>query len=146
MTIAQQLKITTFPFEIKDENGRPIYREFISGYWWKCEYDQDGNEIYHEKSNGWWVKREYDQDGNEIYTEDSNGYIRDNRPKPEPEPKRETLEEAVERYEKTRVAHDELYVESNDIEDLKESYYYKGRRDECIKWQAEQFKNKGGDK
>jgi hypothetical protein len=52
-------------------------------------------------------------------------------------PKQETLEEAAELYEKTRVAHDELYIESNDIEDLKASYYYKGRRDECIKWQAE---------
>jgi hypothetical protein len=63
MTIAQQLKITTFPFEIKDENGNTIYREF---------------------SNKYWVKSEYDQDGNEIYAEDSYGDITDNRPKPEP--------------------------------------------------------------
>ena len=56
--------------------------------------------------------------------------------------KQETLEEAAELYEKTRVAHDELYVESNDIEDLKASYYYKGRRDECIKWQAERMFSK----
>ena len=53
--------------------------------------------------------------------------------------KQETLEEAAELYEKTRVAHDELYIKSNDIEDLKASYYYKGRRDECIKWQAERM-------
>jgi hypothetical protein len=58
---------------------------------------------------------------------------------PQEEPKQETLEEAAELYEKTRVAHDELYVESNDIEDLKASYYYKGRRDECIKWQAKRM-------
>jgi hypothetical protein len=64
MTIAQQLKITTFPFEIKDENGNTIYSEF---------------------SNRYWVKSEYDQDGNEIYAEDSYGDITDNRPKPEPE-------------------------------------------------------------
>jgi hypothetical protein len=58
---------------------------------------------------------------------------------PQEEPKQETLEEAAELYEKTRVAHDELYVESNDIEDLKASYYYKGRRDECIKWQSKRM-------
>jgi hypothetical protein len=63
MTIAQQLKITTFPFEIKDENGNTIYSEF---------------------SNRYWVKSEYDQDGNVIYAEDSYGDITDNRPKPEP--------------------------------------------------------------
>jgi len=65
MTIAQQLKITTFPFEIKDAKGKIIYREW---------------------SDGWWVKREFDQDGNRIYHEDSDGRIIDNRPKPEPEP------------------------------------------------------------
>ena len=53
--------------------------------------------------------------------------------------KQETLEEAAERYEKFRVAHDENYIVSDDIQDLKESYYYKGRRDECIKWQAERM-------
>jgi hypothetical protein len=65
MTIAQQLNITTFPFEIKDENGR---------------------KIYHEDSYGYWEKAEYDQNGNQIYYENSNGRIMDNRPKPEPEP------------------------------------------------------------
>ncbi len=65
MTIAQQLNITTFPFEIKDEQGRLIYHEFIDGSW---------------------LKKEYDQNGNEIYYENSIGYILDNRPKPEPEP------------------------------------------------------------
>jgi hypothetical protein len=54
----------------------------------------------------------------------------------------QTLEEAAERYEKIRLAHDENYINSNDIQDLKESYYYKGRRDECIKCQQEQDKNK----
>jgi hypothetical protein len=55
---------------------------------------------------------------------------------------KETLEEAVEKYEKIRLAYDENYIISNDIQDLKESYYYKGRRDQCIKWQQEQDKNK----
>jgi hypothetical protein len=60
MTIAQQLKVTEFPFIIKDKNG---------------------NQIYYENSNGFWRKSEYDQNGNEIYYENSRGVIRDNRPK-----------------------------------------------------------------
>jgi hypothetical protein len=61
-TIAQQLNIKEFPFEINDSNG---------------------NQIYHENSAGYWYKREYDSNGNEIYYEDSDGKITDNRPKTE---------------------------------------------------------------
>ena len=64
MTIAQQLNITEFPFDIKNEEGKLIYTEL---------------------SNGYWCKWEFDQDGNLIYTEDSDGYILHKRPKPEPE-------------------------------------------------------------
>jgi hypothetical protein len=60
MTIAQQLKIKEFPFEIKDSNG---------------------NRIYFETSKRYWVKREYDSENKEIYVENSDGTIRDNRPK-----------------------------------------------------------------
>jgi hypothetical protein len=67
MTIAQQLNITEFPFDIKNEEGRLIYTEL---------------------SNGYWCKWEFDQDGNVIYTEDSDGYILYKRPKPEPEPEK----------------------------------------------------------
>ncbi len=101
-TIAQQLKIKEFPFEIKDSNGNRIYwetsygywvkREFDSngkeiycetseGYWIKAEYDSNGNEIYHENSDGYWIKREYDSNGNLIYWENSDGTIYDLRPK-----------------------------------------------------------------
>ena len=59
-TIAQQLNVKEFPFEIKDKKG---------------------NTIYFEISNGYWSKREYDQNGNTIYYEDSEGVIVDNRPK-----------------------------------------------------------------
>ena len=59
-TIAQQLNVKEFPFEIKDKKG---------------------NIIYYEISNGYWSKREYDQNGNTIYYEDSEGVIVDNRPK-----------------------------------------------------------------
>ena len=52
MTIAQQLKVKEFPFEIKDKNGKQIYCEVSDGYWWKREYDSNGNQIYCETSNG----------------------------------------------------------------------------------------------
>ena len=101
-TIAQQLNVTEFPFEIKDKNGNVIYFENSNGgwwkskydsngkciywedsdgYWWKREYDSNGNEIYFEDSNGVWWKREYDSNGNRIYYENSDGVIVDNRPK-----------------------------------------------------------------
>jgi hypothetical protein len=51
-TIAQQLKIKKFPFQIKDSNGNEIYAENSDGYWIKAEYDSNGNEIYWETSNG----------------------------------------------------------------------------------------------
>lgn len=72
-TIAQQLNVKEFPFEIKDKNGNPIYWEDSDGYWWKREYDSNGNEIYYENSNEYWCKSEYDSNGNEIYCEYSNG-------------------------------------------------------------------------
>jgi len=102
MTIAQQLKIKEFPFEIKDSKGNQIYfedstgywekseydskdnriyLEYSTGYWVKSEFDSEGREIYWENSNGYWVKREYDSEGNEIYFGTSNGTIVDNRPK-----------------------------------------------------------------
>ena len=81
-TIAQQLNVKEFPFEIKDKNGNLIYHETSSGYWEKREYNSNGNLIYYENSVGYWEKHEYDSNGNEIYWEDSDGDIVDNRPKP----------------------------------------------------------------
>jgi len=73
-TIAQQLNIKEFPFEIKDKKGKQIYYENSDGYWIKREFDQNGNQIYYEYSTGYWSKREYDQNGNQIYYEDSTGF------------------------------------------------------------------------
>jgi hypothetical protein len=81
MTIAQQLKITEFPFIIKDSKGNTIYREDSDGYWITSKYDSNGKKIYVESSNGYWEKHEFDANGNQIYYADYTGYIRDNRPK-----------------------------------------------------------------
>jgi len=80
-TIAQQLNITKFPFNIKDEKGNKIYLEYSNGYWIKRQYDEKGNEIYFKDSNGLWAKYQFDEKGNQIYFEDSNGNIVDKRPK-----------------------------------------------------------------
>ena len=83
MTIAKQLEIKKFPFEIKDSEGNLIYFEDSNGYWIKREYDSKGNLIYLEYSNGYWRKQEYDSEGNRIYFENSDGIIVDKRPKTE---------------------------------------------------------------
>jgi len=80
-TIAQQLNITKFPFEIDDKNDNLIYFQDSYDYWWKREYDKNGNEIYFENSSNFWWKSEYDENNNEIYHEDSDGVIYDNRTK-----------------------------------------------------------------
>jgi len=80
-TIAQELNVTDFPFEIKDKNGNKIYWENSNEDWIKREYDSNGNEIYHENSNEDWIKREYDSNGKVIYWENSHGDIVDNRSK-----------------------------------------------------------------
>jgi hypothetical protein len=81
MTIAKQLKIKEFPFEINNSNGKEIYWEDSDGYWSKREYDSMGKEIYYESSYGYWSKSEWDSKGVRIYFEDSDGEIIDNRPK-----------------------------------------------------------------
>jgi len=68
-TIAQQLNVKEFPFEIKDKNGNPIYTEYSKGYWEKREYDWDGNQVYYEDSEKKWWKREYNSEGIVIYSE-----------------------------------------------------------------------------
>jgi len=98
-TIAQQLNIKEFPFEIKDADGKEIYREDSDGFWEKWEWvdgkvicyeDSDGfwekmewaggEMVYREDSDGFWEKMEW-AGGEMVYREDSDGYIEDNRPK-----------------------------------------------------------------
>jgi hypothetical protein len=73
-TIAQQLNVKEFPFEIKNSQGKIIYYEESNGFWCKYEYDSQGKEIYYENSEGYWCKREYNSNGNVIHYKDSNGY------------------------------------------------------------------------
>jgi hypothetical protein len=107
-TIAQKLGISfesNIPFEIKDKNGRIIYREWSDGVWIKKsynesgletefetsegyhsthEYDENGNVIYFEmedKGISYWYKKEYDKDGMLIYHENNKRVILDNRKK-----------------------------------------------------------------
>jgi hypothetical protein len=91
-TIAQQLNVTDFPFEIKDKNNNKIYSENSDGYWIKREFDKNNNQIYYENSDGYWWKQEFDKNNTLIYFENSNGYITDNRTKPTPE---FTMEELI---------------------------------------------------
>lgn len=51
-TIAQQLGIKDFPFEIKDKEGRVIYCEYSNEYWEMWERDSKGKVIYYEDSHG----------------------------------------------------------------------------------------------
>jgi len=82
-TIAQELGVTEFPFEIKNKRGDFIYREEHDNFWEKWEYSSDGKEIYFENFEGFWVKREYDSNGKQIYFENSKGTVLDDRPAPE---------------------------------------------------------------
>jgi hypothetical protein len=80
-TIAQQLNIKDFPFEIRDKQDNLLYFENSDEYWGKHEFDSAGRERYYENSYGFWHKYEYGSDGNVIYCEDSDGVIIDKRPK-----------------------------------------------------------------
>jgi hypothetical protein len=51
-TIAQELRVKDFPFEIRDGKGNLIYKEWNDGYWARWEYDDRGNQMYHENSKG----------------------------------------------------------------------------------------------
>jgi heme-degrading monooxygenase HmoA len=79
-TIAQQLNIKKFPFQIRDTHGKQIYLEDSNGYWIRREWDSRGKIIRWEDSNNFWEKMEWDSGGNRIYFENSNGRIIDNRP------------------------------------------------------------------
>jgi hypothetical protein len=62
-TLAQQLKITKFPFRILNNRGNKIYFENSNGYWEKTEYGANGKLSRYETSGGYWETREYDAEG-----------------------------------------------------------------------------------
>jgi hypothetical protein len=74
-TIAQQLKITEFPFVIKDRRGKDIYIESSSGYWNKYQRNKNGTILHQEDSNGGWVNRELDSENREIFYQNSVGIL-----------------------------------------------------------------------
>ena len=100
-TIAQELGITKFPFDIRNDRGNVIYLEYDDGYWARWEHNSEGRVIYYENSNKFWAKREYNEKGNEIYFENSSGIIMDNRPKPQAEPM--TIEIDGKKYKLTEI-------------------------------------------
>jgi len=51
-TIAQELGVTDFPFEIKDKRGNLIYKEWEDGYWERWEWDLNSKEIFYENLRG----------------------------------------------------------------------------------------------
>jgi len=132
-TIAQQLKVTDFPFEIKDGNGNLIYMEYDDGYWARWEHDSEGRELYYEDSGSFWRKTKRDDNGNRtyyecsdgfwqtwemdeagevIYSENSIGKIIDNRPKPEPTPNI-TLQHCLDRGFTVEKIEDPIYKEQH---------------------------------
>lgn len=83
MTIAQQLKITSFPFIITDHEGREIYLEHDNGEWCKRAFNSRFCTFF-ESSDGFWGKYGYDENGYLIYKETSTqGVVIDRRPKTE---------------------------------------------------------------
>jgi len=84
-TIAQQLGVTQFPFEIRN-GGNLIYKEWEDGFWTRMEYNSQGKLIFFEDSTDFWSKFKYNSEGREIFYENSKGEIIDNRPQPKAEP------------------------------------------------------------
>ena len=91
-TIAQELNITQFPFEIKDGKGNLIYREQENGFWERWERNDYGSTIFYENSDNFWERWEYSSEGKEIYYKNSEGKIHDWRTNTDPKPDPMTIE------------------------------------------------------
>jgi len=120
-TIAQELGITQFPFEIKDGKGNIIYMEDKNGYWERREIDSEGREVYYEDCNAYFIKTVYDEKGNEIYSQNPFGRIYKEpapqaqpkaKPKPEPTPTI-TLQHCLDRGFTVEKIEDPIYKEQH---------------------------------
>jgi len=69
MTKAQELGITKFPYEEKDERGRVIYCEYADGKWSKRQFDDDDNliEYINSELNEFCCSRRFDEKRNKIW-------------------------------------------------------------------------------
>ena len=65
-TIAQELKVTEFPFIIKDKNNNQIYCEYSDGYWSKREFDSNCNIIYFENSDAAFIWNKIFESGKSV--------------------------------------------------------------------------------
>jgi hypothetical protein len=90
-TIAQELGVKHFPFEVRDGKGNVIYLEYDDGFWARWEYNEKGNEIYFENSKG---------------------QIKDNRPQPQAAPTI-TLQHCLDRGFTVEKVDDPIYKEKH---------------------------------
>ena len=74
-TIAQQLGVTQFPFEIRDKQGNVIYREREDGSWEIRKYDEDGQQVFHKNQNGFWTKEGYNTPENKTMKTELEEFI-----------------------------------------------------------------------
>jgi hypothetical protein len=74
MTIAQQLEIDKFPYEIKNPAGDVIYYESAEGDYEIRKFDARGNRILLKNSAGYVCYSWYNEDNKCVRNESSNGY------------------------------------------------------------------------
>jgi hypothetical protein len=66
-SLAKQLKVTDFPFTIKDKKNKQLYYENIENRWTLYQYDQHGNQTYYTTHDGFWAKSAFDHNNKLIY-------------------------------------------------------------------------------
>jgi len=77
-TICEFLHIKTFPFDIKDDKDRILYKEEKDGLTYRHEYDDNGNMIYGENNEGYWFKQSFDNLNRLLFYKDSQGVSKTN--------------------------------------------------------------------
>ena len=73
-TKAQELGITTFPYQERNDKGYVIYEEYSDGIWCKYKFDDNGIMTNCERSDGQWWNVKLNDKGNETYLEYDYGF------------------------------------------------------------------------